>query len=72
MINDTLALSLAGSMVLGAFGLIFFIWGLRSGQFDDENKFTHMHLFDNEEDLRSAVEQEEREKKAKEEEKKEE
>ena len=72
MLNDTLALTLSVSMALGAIGLVLFIWGLRSGQFDDENKFTHMHLFDNEEDLQAAVEQEEREKKAKEEEKKEE
>ena len=68
--TGTLTFTLIGSMVLGAIGLMFFLWGLRSGQFDDAEKFTHGALFDGPEELRAAKEREDRLKKAREENKK--
>lgn len=42
------------SLLIGLVGLIVFLWGLRSGQFDDANKITHGALFDSVEDLNLA------------------
>jgi len=42
------------SIGLGALGLFAFLWGLKSGQFDDSNKFLGGALHDSEEDLNSA------------------
>ena len=47
---------LGASLFLGAIALFAFLWGLRSGQFDDAEKFLNAAKFDNEEDLQSAVE----------------
>lgn len=58
MDDNTLELMLFGSLLLGTLGVIAFIWGLRSGQFDDEKKFTHGALFDGEDELRDAIERE--------------
>ena len=44
------------SLFLGGIALFAFLWGLKSGQFDDEEKFLNAVKFDNEEDLQSAVE----------------
>ena len=46
------------SLFLGGIALFAFLWGLKSGQFDDEEKFLNAAKFDNEEDLQSAVEAE--------------
>ncbi|MDR3347974.1 MAG: cbb3-type cytochrome oxidase assembly protein CcoS [Helicobacteraceae bacterium] len=67
MFEDTtlaLTLTLFISIMLGVFGLIAFLWALRSGQFDDEERFTHGALFDSEEDLNAAKDKEEKTKKA--------
>jgi len=40
---------------LGLFGLIAFLWGLRSGQFDDEKKMMEGVLFDGSEELNEAA-----------------
>ncbi len=56
--TGTLTMSLIGSLVLGIFGIIAFIWALKGGQFDDENKFTHGALFDDEHDLNRAIDKE--------------
>lgn len=48
---------LATSLVIGIIGLIAFLWGLKNGQFDDEKKMMQGVLFDDEEDLRRAVNQ---------------
>ena len=56
--TGTLTLSLIGSLVLGIFGIIAFVWALRGGQFDDEEKFTHGALFDGEDELNSAIDKE--------------
>jgi len=42
------------SIGLGSLGLFAFLWGLKSGQFDDSNKFLGGALHDSEEDLNSA------------------
>lgn len=56
--TGTLTMSLVGSMVLGIFGIIAFLWALKGGQFDDEEKFTHGALFDGEDDLNRAIDKE--------------
>ena len=55
MDDNILSLMLFGSLILGSLGVIGFVWGLRSGQFDDEKKFTHGLLFDDEEEFRDAA-----------------
>lgn len=60
MDDNILSLMLFGSLILGSLGVIGFVWGLRSGQFDDEKKFTHGLLFDDEEELREAAKKEEK------------
>jgi cbb3-type cytochrome oxidase maturation protein len=58
MDDNILSLMLFGSLILGSLGVIGFVWGLRSGQFDDEKKFTHGLLFDDVEELRDAAKKE--------------
>ena len=58
MADNILSLMLFRSLILGSLGVIGFVWGLRSGQFDDEKKFTHGLLFDDEEELRDAAKKE--------------
>lgn len=62
MDDNILSLMLFGSLILGGFGVLGFIWGLKTGQFDDEKKFTHGLLFDDEEELRAAARKESRQK----------
>lgn len=54
MNNGMIAIMLGVSILIGLFGLIAFIWGLRTGQFDDEKKFTQGLLMDSVEDLNEA------------------
>ncbi len=56
----TLTMTLLISLTLGLIGLTAFMWGLRTGQFDDEEKFRTGALFDGEDELRAAKEREER------------
>ncbi len=51
MSDDVIILMLGASTLLGAFGLFAFIWGLKTEQFDDQDKMMSSVLFDNEEDL---------------------
>ena len=46
------------SLFLGAIALAAFLWAIRDGQFDDEKKMMNQVLYDNEEDLNDAAEQE--------------
>lgn len=55
MSNNIMILMLGVSTFLGALGLIALIWGIRTGQFDDQSKFIDSARYDNEEDLRDAV-----------------
>ena len=50
------------STFLGALGLIALLWGVRTGQFDDESKFIDGARYDNEEDLQDAKMMEEKRK----------
>lgn len=49
-----IAIMLSVSILIGLLGLIAFIWGLRSGQFDDEKKFTQGLLMDGVDELNEA------------------
>jgi cbb3-type cytochrome oxidase maturation protein len=56
--NWVLALTLIVSLILGFTVLGTFIWGAKTGQFDDEDKVMNGLLFDSEEDLQEAVKRE--------------
>ncbi|HIC09744.1 MAG TPA: cbb3-type cytochrome oxidase assembly protein CcoS [Campylobacterales bacterium] len=62
MSDSVIVLMLSVSTLLGAFGLIAFIWGLKTGQFDDQEKMMNSVLFDNEEDLQRKAKMEEKKK----------
>ena len=51
------AMMLGASLFLGAIALAAFLWGIKDGQFDDEKRMMNQVLYDNEEDLNDAVEQ---------------
>ena len=65
MSTDIIGLMIGVSTFLGALGLIALIWGVRTGQFDDQAKFLDGARFDGEEELRDAVMMEEKKKAAK-------
>ncbi|WP_457607681.1 cbb3-type cytochrome oxidase assembly protein CcoS [Nitratifractor sp.] len=71
MSDTVMELMLGVSTFLGALGLIALLWGLRSGQFDDQSKFLDGARFDGEEELRDAVMMERKKKEALERKKKE-
>ena len=56
---------LGASIFLGAIALFAFLWAIRSGQFDDEEKFLSATKFDGEAELNDAVEQEKKREKLK-------
>ncbi|MGE4294867.1 MAG: cbb3-type cytochrome oxidase assembly protein CcoS [Campylobacterales bacterium] len=60
----TMTLTLLISITLGLIGLVAFMWGLRTGQFDDEQRFTHGALFDGEDELNAARDREAKQKAA--------
>ncbi len=53
-----ISMMLGGSLFLGALALLGFMWAVKNGQFDDENKFLNATKFDNDEDLNDAIEKE--------------
>ncbi|WP_295697914.1 cbb3-type cytochrome oxidase assembly protein CcoS [Helicobacter mastomyrinus] len=55
MNTGIIAVMLGVSLILGLFGLLAFIWGLKNGQFDDANKMMQGVLFDSVEDLNLAA-----------------
>jgi cbb3-type cytochrome oxidase maturation protein len=55
MSENVVILMLAVSTFLGALGLIALLWGVKTGQFDDQSKFIDAARYDNEEDLRDAA-----------------
>jgi len=55
MSENIVILMLGVSTFLGALGLIALLWGVRTGQFDDQSKFIDAARYDNEEDLRDAA-----------------
>ena len=50
------------STLLGATGLAALLWGVKTGQFDDQSKFIDAARYDSEEELRDAVMMEEKKK----------
>lgn len=54
MNTAVITIMLIVSIAIGLIGLVVFLWGLRSGQFDDAQKITHGALFDSVEDLNFA------------------
>ena len=60
MDNYIVVMMLGASIFLGAMALVAFLWAVKNGQFDDEEKFLNATKFDNEEDLQDAVQQQEK------------
>jgi cbb3-type cytochrome oxidase maturation protein len=60
MDNYIVAMMLGASIFLGGIALIAFLWAVRNGQFDDQEKFLNATKFDNVEDLHDAVQQQEK------------
>jgi len=54
MSESVVILMIGVSTFLGALGLIALLWGVKSGQFDDQSKFIDGARYDNEEDMRDA------------------
>ena len=50
-----IAMMLSASIILGGFGLWALLWGIRSGQFDDQKKFLGGAQLDSEDALKDAV-----------------
>ena len=65
MSGSVMMMMIGISTFLGALGLAALIWGIRTGQFDDQSKFIDGARFDNEEELRDAIQMEEKKKRAK-------
>lgn len=66
MINDTLFMMLIVGLIISFGLLLLFVWGAKSGQFDDSNKMVDGLLFDSVEDLNDAINKENKLKNAKE------
>ncbi len=58
--SNILTMMIGISIFLGSLGLFALIWGLKSGQFDDRERFLGATKFDDEEALRDAALMEER------------
>ncbi len=66
MINDTLFMMLIIGLIISGILLALFIWGAKTGQFDDSNKMVDGLLFDSVDDLNDAINKEKKVKEAKE------
>lgn len=71
MTENIVILMIGVSTLLGALGLIALLWGVKTGQFDDQSKFIDAARFDGEDSLKDAVMMEEKKKKREAKEKKE-
>ncbi|ACX98255.1 cbb3-type cytochrome oxidase assembly protein CcoS [Helicobacter pylori] len=60
MNTEILTIMLVVSVLMGLIGLIAFLWGVKSGQFDDEKRMLESVLYDSTSDLNEAVLQEKR------------
>jgi len=58
MDNSIVAMMLGASIFLGGIALFAFLWAVKNGQFDDEEKFLNAVKFDGVEDLNDAAMQE--------------
>ncbi len=55
MDSNILTMMLGVSIFLGALGVGALLWGLKTGQFDDIEKFVGSSSFDSEDDLKDVV-----------------
>lgn len=62
MNTSILIVMLVTSIIIGFLGLLAFLWGLKTGQFDDEKKMMQGVLFDGVDDLNEAAKKEEKQK----------
>ena len=62
MDSGIIAMMLGLSIFLGAIALLAFMWAIKNGQFDDEEKFLNAAKFDGVEELNDAVAKEEKKK----------
>ncbi|AGL69480.1 cbb3-type cytochrome oxidase assembly protein CcoS [Helicobacter pylori] len=62
MNTEILTIMLVVSVLMGLVGLIAFLWGVKSGQFDDEKRMLESVLYDSTSDLNEAILQEKRQK----------
>ncbi|MCQ2790427.1 cbb3-type cytochrome oxidase assembly protein CcoS [Helicobacter pylori] len=62
MNTEILTIMLVVSVLMGLVGLIAFLWGVKSGQFDDEKRMLEGVLYDSTNDLNEAILQEKRQK----------
>ena len=53
-----ITMMLGASIFLGAIALLAFLWAIKNGQFDDEEKFLNAAKFDGEDELNDAISQE--------------
>jgi len=58
--NWVIAMMLGVSIFLGAVALFAFLWAIKNGQFDDEEKFLNAAKFDGEDELNDALKQEQK------------
>ncbi|WP_120923634.1 cbb3-type cytochrome oxidase assembly protein CcoS [Helicobacter pylori] len=62
MNTEILTIMLVVSVLMGLIGLVAFLWGVKSGQFDDEKRMLESVLYDSVSDLNEAILQEKRQK----------
>ncbi len=62
MIDDTLFMMLIVGLVVAFAILAVFIWGAKTGQFDDNDKMMDGLLFDSQDDLNDAINRENKKK----------
>lgn len=55
-----IAMMLGASLFLGAIALFAFLWAVKNGQFDDEEKFLNAAKFDGEDELNDALKREQK------------
>ena len=60
-----ITMMLGASIFLGAIALFAFLWAIKNGQFDDEEKFLNAVKFDGEDELNDAINQERKRKELK-------
>ncbi|EMR60031.1 cytochrome oxidase maturation protein, cbb3-type [Helicobacter pylori CPY1662] len=60
MNTEILTIMLVVSVLMGLIGLVAFLWGVESGQFDDEKRMLESVLYDSTSDLNEAILQEKR------------
>ena len=53
-----ITMMMSASIFLGSLALLAFLWAIKNGQFDDEEKFLNATKFDGEEELNDAAEKE--------------